>query len=73
MDGMFCCFLGPELGTAEGAMFVKSPDPVPQMLFKRKNRMTTQTRNKIDSIAFTGLLLALAIFLVWFFITIPGV
>lgn len=38
---------------------------------KRKNRMTTQTRNKIDSIAFKGLLLALAIFLVWYFITLP--
>ena len=33
--------------------------------------MTTQTRNKIDSIAFKGLLLALAMFLVWYFITLP--
>jgi len=28
--------------------------------------MTTQTRSKIDSIAFVTLLLALVIFLVWF-------
>ena len=33
--------------------------------------MTTQTRSKIDSIAFTGLLLALAMFLVWYFVTLP--
>lgn len=38
---------------------------------RRKNRMTTQTRNKIDSIAFKGLLLALAMFLVWYFVTLP--
>jgi hypothetical protein len=31
--------------------------------------MTTQTRNAIDSIAFPGLLLALALFLVWFCVT----
>jgi uncharacterized membrane protein len=33
--------------------------------------MTTQTKNRIDSIAFVTLLLALAIFLVWFFVTLP--
>ena len=43
------------------------------MLIKIRNRMTKQTRNKIDSIAFTGLLVALAIFLVWFFVTLPHV
>lgn len=53
-------------------MFVESPDPIPHVLITRKNRMTTHTRNKIDSIAFTGLLLALALFLVWFLITLPG-
>jgi hypothetical protein len=35
--------------------------------------MKTRIRNRIDTIAFTGLLLALAIFLVWFFVTAPGV
>ena len=37
-------------------MLVESPDRIHSVRIKRKNRMTTETRNKIDSIAFAGCL-----------------
>ena len=60
--------IGDDLGSVEENMPVEAPDPLQYVRIKRKNTMTTQTRNKIDSIAFPGLLVALASFLVWFLI-----
>lgn len=50
--------VGAGLRSAEDAIIVMLPDLSHHLLLKTRDRMTRQARNRIDSIAFTGLLLA---------------